>query len=159
MPRVLSGNHIESLSSDEVKRFLEEHLPYRLALIRDAVRRVPAQSLADQAFEAAAVTGRVVLDFLGVGYDSKKESLREERTHRAKNGFTDDVKVVDVGGRYVDIARLSQEESMILTRFIHGVHKACAHLTAGSKHALDVATFQAAASLIERLYEEHIKSA
>jgi hypothetical protein len=74
MPRVLPGNHIESLSSDEVKWFLEEHLPYRLALIRDAVRRVPAQSLADdQAFEAAAVAGRVVLDLLGVGYDSKKE--------------------------------------------------------------------------------------
>jgi hypothetical protein len=160
MRRVLQEDYTEPLGSDEVKRFLEKHLPYRLELIRDAVPRVPARSLADdQAFEAAAVAGRVVLDFLGVVYDSKRESLREERTHRAKNGYTDDVKVVDVSGRYVDIAQLGDEEKMVLTRFIHGVHKACAHLTADSKHGLDVANFQAAASLIQRLYDEHIKNA
>jgi hypothetical protein len=158
MSRVFQEDQIEPLPFNEVRRFREEHVPYRLALIRDAISRVPAKSLADdQAFEAAAVAGRVLLDFLGVGYDSKKESLREDRTHRAKNGFTDDVKIVDVGGRYVDIARLSPEESAVLTRFIHGVHKACAHLTAG-KHGLDVPTFQSAAPLIQRLYEEHIET-
>jgi hypothetical protein len=76
-----------------------------------------------------------------------------------KNGYTDDVKVVDVGGRYVDIAQLGDKEKMVLTRFIHAVHKACAHLTADSKHRLDVANFQAAASLIQRLYDDHIKNA
>lgn len=158
MRRILQGDQTEPLASEEVKRFIDKHLPYRLALIRDAVARIPAQSFADnQAFEAAAVAGRVLLGFLGVGYDSKKETLREDRTHQAKNGLTDDVKIVDVGGRYVDVASLSQEETVVLTRFIHGVHKACAHLTAGSNHGLDVATFQSAAPIIQRLYEEHIK--
>ena len=159
MRPVISTTDVAPLPPNEVQRFLDEHLPYRLALIRDAVPRVPAQSLADdQAFEAAAVAGRVVLDFLGIGYDQKRESLKAERTHRCVNGLTDDVKVVDLGGRYIDFSELNEVDTAMLTRFIHGVHKACAHLTA-SKHGLDSATFQAAASLISRLYEEHIKSA
>ncbi len=61
MRRVLQEDYTEPLSSDEVKRFLEKDLPYRLALIRDAVPRVPARKLADtQAFEAAEVADRVV---------------------------------------------------------------------------------------------------
>jgi hypothetical protein len=158
MRRVSQEDQIEPLSFKEVKQFREEHLPYRLALIRDAVSRVPVQSLADdQAFEAAAVAGRVLLGFLGVGYDSKKKLLQEDRRYRTQDGFTDDVKIIDVGGRYVDIARLSQEENALLMRFIHGVHKACAHLTA-AKHGLDVPTFQSTAVLIQRLYEEHINT-
>jgi len=159
MRRVMPGTNIAPLPPDEIQRFLKEHLAYRLALIRDAIPRVPAQSLADdQAFEAAAVAGRVILDFLGIGYDQKREYLKAERTHRCVNGLTDDVKVIDLGGHYVDLAELNEEEAATLTRFIHGVHKACAHLTA-SKHGLDVATFQAAAPLIQRLYEKHIQSA
>jgi hypothetical protein len=159
MRRVSNGN-AEPLAPDEVRQFRGEHLPYRLALLRDAILRVPARTLSDdQAFEAGAVAGRVLLAFLGLGFDPNSDSLREDRRHHVKNGLTDDVKVVDVGGRFVDIASLSQSETAILTRFIHGVHKACAHLTSRSKHALDVATFQRAVPLIERLYDTHIGQA
>ena len=140
------------LSLDEIVKFRTEHLPYRLHLIKDAVSRVPAKTVADcQAFEAAAVSGRLLLDFLGVGFDPKDQILREARTYHS----ADDVKVIDIGGRYVEIDKLTKADFEILARFIHGVHKACAHLTLGSNHGLDVPTFQQATPIILRLYEEN----
>jgi len=47
MRHVTPTTDIAPLPPDEVQRFLKEHLPYRLALISDAVPRVPAHSPAD----------------------------------------------------------------------------------------------------------------
>jgi hypothetical protein len=108
----------------------------------------------NQAFEACAVSGRLVLSFLGIGYDGNARTLKQEREYKA----TDDVKVTDVGGRFVEIDELTDDQRAILARFIHGVHKACAHFTWNSQHSLDVDNYKAAAALIIELYEKHLKS-
>jgi hypothetical protein len=143
------------------KRLLDYDLPYRVDHLRDAVSRVPAKSFADnQAFEAGAVAGRVVLEFLGVGYDAKKGGLTESRVHsRNKAGLTDDVKVVDLGGNYVSISDISPQDQDTLAKFIRGVHKACAHFTIDSDHQLTTPVFRAAAPVILRLYDAHAPKA
>ena len=160
MRRFLADNAVEPLSDADVQSLLNEHLPYRLRMIRDARDRVPAKSFADnQAFEAGAVAGRSLLAFLGVAFDRNKGVLAPYHSHiRLKGGLTDEVKVPDVGGRYVEIERLTAHDAAILARFIEGVHKACAHFTWKSEHRLDPSTFTEASDLILRLYAEHIDS-
>lgn len=160
MRRFLANNVIESLSDADVQSLLNEHLRYRLQMICDARDRMPAKTFADnQAFEAGAVAGRSLLAFLGVAFDRKKGVLVPYRSHiRLKGGLTDEVKVTDVGGRYVEIDRLTARDAAILARFIEGVHKACAHFTWKSEHRLDRPTFTEAANLILRLYAEHIET-
>jgi len=145
------------LSPEERARLLGSDLPYRLYHLRDAIQRVPAKSPQDnQAFEAGAVAGRVLLEFLGVGYDNKRDCLCESRGHsRTKSDLTDDVKVVDLDGTYVSVSNLPPEDQAILAKFIRGVHKACAHLTIGSEHQLTAEIFQDAGPIILRLYETH----
>jgi hypothetical protein len=67
--------------------------------------------------------------------------------------LTDDVKVRDVGGRFVELDELSSGEAEVLAKFIHGTHKASAHFTIGSDHGLDVATYQQTVPIILRLLQ------
>lgn len=129
-------------------------------MICDARDHVPAKTLADnQAFEAAAVAGRSLLASLGIAFDKKKGVLVPYHSHISlKGGLTDEVKVTDVGGRYVEIERLTAHDAAILARFIEGVHKACAHFIWKSEHRLDQPTFTEASNLILRLYAEHIET-
>ncbi len=135
---------------------LNQHIPYRIRLLLDAFPRLPARCDPDnQAFEAGTVSGRILLGFLGLRYDEKTGQLKDERVHRMnKEGLTDDVKVRDVGGAFVDLADVSRVEAETLSKFIHGAHKACAHFTIGSDHELSVHTYQQSVPIIIRLLRE-----
>jgi hypothetical protein len=67
-----------------------------------------------------------------------------------------DVKAPDVGGSFVDLNLLTEDEKSLLGRFIYAVHKSCAHFTWKSGHGLDVQTYREAACLIQRLLCDHI---
>jgi len=143
------------LAEKDRREMLDQHIPYRVQLLEAAVRSIPARNLADnQAFEAGAVSGRILLSFLGVGYAERSGELREDRQHKQKDGMTDDVKAKDVGGRFVELNLLSSEDSRILAQFVQGAHKACAHFTIGSLHQLDVETYTKAVAIIVRLLRE-----
>jgi hypothetical protein len=146
------------LSDQDVAKLREDDLPYRLTILQNAVHRIPARTMEDnQAFEAGAVAGRSLLAFLGVGYDPRSRTLRPARSYyKEADGFTDEIKAPDVGGTFVELETLSDTERDVLARFIHGVHKACAHFTWKSNHSLDVPTYQGAAALISFLFQEHI---
>ena len=132
-----------------------QHIPYRVQLLEDAVRRIPAQTCQDnQAFEAGVVSGRILLSFLGVGYDAKTRRLKEDRNHKPTEQMTDDVKVRDVGGSFVELDELPEIEAAVLVRFIHGAHKACAHFTIDSDHELNVPTYRQAVPIILRLLRQ-----
>ncbi len=156
-----SNGHPESLPHPDVLEILQQHLPYRRALLLDAVARIPARTMADnQAFEAGVVAGRSLLSFLGIRYDRRTRRLADDHTYQRETGdLTDDIKAPDVGGRFVDISRLSRDSQNVLERFIHGAHKASAHLTWKSTHTLDVETYQTAATIISDLLERHIFNA
>jgi len=153
-PVVESGR--APLSNKIVQEMLNLHIPYRIRMLCEALPRTPAQCDSDsQAFEAGVVSGRILLGFLGIGYDEKTKQLKKERNHRKNGeGLTDDVKVRDVGGKYVELATLSSEDSQTLCRFIHGANKACAHFTVGSDHKLNVPTFQQTVPIVIRLLGE-----
>jgi len=146
------------LPADEISELLCEHVPYRLQHLLDAIPRIPARCMADnQAFEAGAVAGRSLLSLLGITYDPKTNGLKDDRNYRpSASGMPDDVKAPDLRGRFVDRTALTEDETALLTRFIHGVHKSSAHFTWKSNHGLDVATYRNAASLIYRLLREHL---
>jgi len=144
------------LTEQSVQDMLNQHIPYRERLLLDAFPRLPARCDADnQAIEAGTVSGRILLGFLGVRYDEKTGQLEPEREHRKnKAGLTDDVKVRDVGGTFVELTTLSASEAETLCKFIHGAHKACAHFTNGSEHELSAQTYQLAVPIILRLLRD-----
>ena len=142
------------LPADEVRKMLKRHIPYRQWLLDDAVSRIPAKTNQDnQSFEAGTLSGRILLSFLGVAFDEKTGRLREDREHKPRRRPTDDVKIRDVGGRFVELAELSTTETKTLEKFIRGANKACAHFTVGSDHELTVETYQQAVPIIQRLVQ------
>lgn len=140
------------LTHEDRGKMLTEAIPYRVQLLKDGFRPRGAETQQDnQAFEAGVVSGRILLSFLGVGFDEKTRRLKEDRKHKLTHELTDDVKVRDVGGRFVELAAVSAAETEILSKFIHGAHKACAHFTIGSDHELNLPIYQSAVPVIIRL--------
>jgi len=143
------------LDAENVQAMLKRHIPYRQWLLDDAIYRIPAKNDQDnQAFESGAIAGRILLSFLGIGFNDKTGSLKSERKHMSRGRRTDDVKVCDVGGRFAELAELDAEETLILAKFIHGTHKACAHFTIGSDHELTIPIYRASAAIIQRLMQQ-----
>ena len=143
------------LDSENHARMLNEHIPYRMSLLRDGLRPPwisPCQHT-NQAFEAGSVSGRILLSFIGLGCDRETGELKPTTKHDSKEGMTDDVKAPDVGGRFADFHKLSAPEKEVLAKFIRGTHKACAHFTVGSDHELTVETYQQAVPIIQRLLQ------
>jgi|688.fasta_scaffold697051_2 hypothetical protein len=148
------------LSETDIRAMRDEHIPYRRRLLVDVLDRLPAKCLADnQAFEAGVVSGRILLGFIGIGYDESTKRLKQDHIHKAgKDELTDDVKVQDVGGSFCHLEALPPEEADTLCKFIRGAHKACAHFTMGSDHELDEDTYRKSASIISRLLEESLRA-
>jgi len=144
---------LAELSEDQQKVMLNEHIPYRLSLLLNGYRpsSIQASQHTNQAFEAGSVSGRILLVFLGLGYDSISGSLKFTRKHDEKDGQTDDVKAPDLGGHFVEPRSLSQIDKEALAKFIHGANKACAHFTIGSNHQLNLETYAKAGPIIFRL--------
>jgi hypothetical protein len=140
------------LSDRDRMEMLTRHIPYRKDLLTDGVRLGGARCWQDnQAAEAGIVSGRILLSFLGLGFDRKTGGLREDRKHSCHDGLTDDVKAPDVGGRFAELDELSPEEAETLARFIQGANKACTHFTINSGHALTSETHHRAVPIICRL--------
>lgn len=137
-------------------RMLDEHIPYRLSLVRDGLRphwQSPCQHT-NQAFEAGALSGRMILAFLGIQLAGSGDVRNSRRHSVAKANMTDDVLAVDVGGRFADVEALTPAERITLATFINGINKACAHFTVGSEHGLTIEIYRDAAAIIFRLVEE-----
>jgi hypothetical protein len=59
---------IEALKPEVVEHFLATGVPYRLAMLQFAEEILPPETTRDSAFvEAAIVSGRLLLQFLGLG--------------------------------------------------------------------------------------------
>jgi hypothetical protein len=111
----------------------------RLGLV---VRR--ASGLVDSAIvEAAIIAGRQLIQFLGFGikYNREGRPILAECTKYhdyGKDGdrYTDEVKIVDLGGSFLKLTSLTDQKKSILAEFCHGASKSTAHLTEGSEHKL-----------------------
>ena len=91
----------DPLPGEVIESFLKLGIPYRLAILDFAEAAIPAQTTQDSAFvEAGIVAGRLLLQFLGLGVTRKGGlTLIPSREYHIDNGFTDEVKVIDIGGR------------------------------------------------------------
>jgi hypothetical protein len=94
--------------------------------------------------EAAIVAGRQLIYFLGLNIEFKGNdrpvlisdiSYKDYGKPDAK--YTDEVKIVNVGGALIRIDDLPEDYRRILAEFLHGASKSTAHLTEGSGHKLN----------------------
>jgi hypothetical protein len=158
MPRRIINGQPESLSATVVREFLTQHLPYRLEMLRLAEEHLPPSTTRESAFvEAAIVSGRILLAFLGVGLNRKSGlKLAENRKYHDDRGATDDVMIPDVGGRFVDVSSLDSNTVEVLTQFYNGASKAGAHFTWDSGHQLDLENLKRAIPMIRELVRTHL---
>ena len=158
MSRRITDGRPERLDPTVVQEFLSRHIPYRLEMLRFGEEVLPPSTTRDSAFvEAAIVSGRVLLDFLGLGV-ARRGGLRLvlAQDHRSEGGFTDDVKIPDVGGRFVDIAALDTATAGELAQFYNGASKASAHFTWDSGHQLDLDNLRRIIPIIRALVDSHL---
>jgi hypothetical protein len=139
-------NRFEPLSEVEKAKFLDKHIPYRLGFLRLALIVRQASGLFDSAFmEAAIIAGRQLIQFLGFGIEYKEGFpilVECTKYHRYKKDdgayYTDEVKIKNLGGSFLKLEDLTDQEKSILAEFCHGASKSTAHLTEGSEHKLDL---------------------
>lgn len=159
MPRRIESNgKPEPLDPEVIQKFLAIGIPYRLALLRLAEEVSPAQSTRDSALVEAVITsGRLLIQFLGLGIDHNGGlKLVEERKYHAPKGRTDDIKIPDVGGRFVEIASLNRADKETLAQFYNGASKASAHFTWDSGHQLGLDILLRGIELIRALVATHL---
>lgn len=154
--RAVAELGLAPLADDGIAAMLGRHIPYRIQLLRNGLKPGGAECWQDnQAFEAGAMAGRMLLSFLGIRYDEKADNLKEDREHwgNRKDGTTDEVKIRDVGGQFVELDDMSPADRDALAKFIRGVHKACAHFTLAEHELSDPKTYEAAVPIILRLLD------
>jgi len=101
----------------------------------------------------------LLLQFLGLGVTRKGDlTLIPSREYHTDNGFTDEVKVIDIGRRFVDIATLDAETADALAHFHNGASKASAHFTWDSGHRLDFDNLRQCIPIIRTLVLTHLPS-
>jgi hypothetical protein len=159
MSRGIDSNGVpESLEPEAIKNFLSIGIPYRLAMLDLAEDVSPAQTTRDSAVvEAGIVAGRLLIQFLGFGIE-RRGGLRIAPRHSyyVKDGYTDEVKITDLGGRFVDAASLDPATAQVLAHFYNGASKASAHLTWDSGHQLDLENFKQSIPVIRDLVRRHL---
>jgi hypothetical protein len=161
MPRRIDKNGIpDPLSREVVKSFLKVGIPYRLAMLDFAEAAIPVKTTRDSAFiEAGVVAGRLLLQFLGLGIRRKGGlTLVESRGYHTENGFTDEVKITDLGGSFVEVASLDAATTDTLAEFHNGASKASAHFTWDSGHQLDLDNLRRCIPIIRNLVLAHLPS-
>jgi hypothetical protein len=92
----------------------------------------PASGLIDSAaVEAAIIAGRQLIQFLGLGIEfrgNERPSLKSktcyERYKKGDDYYTAEVKVVNVGGGFTEMADSTEKEKRTLAEFLHGASKA-----------------------------------
>lgn len=139
-----------------------KHLAYRLTMLTSwrirFGKNVPF-SIEDRicSYEAAQVACRLFLQFLGLRTAHKPLRLIQNRSYFATGGKSDEVKVTDLGGQFVELRKdLTAAERKLLAGVYHAASKATAHLTYGSRHGFRWQDLPAAIEVIERLLHKRL---
>ncbi len=122
------------LTPTQVDEYFNIHLPYRTGILLAHYRIRPpwngSAGLLNAAFVASLVTGRLFLNFLGVGKTSKGGTLALDRFRPQPT----DVTVEDLGGLVLDPAKLPKNEQDLFLPFIVMADQAAAHFTMPAPH-------------------------
>jgi hypothetical protein len=130
----------DRLSKGEIMCFLEWHIPYRLEFLRRGRAIASDSQVKDPALvEAALMAGRQLIHFLGLKMefeDGQRPILKPDKTYKSFNDRCYEVKIVNLGGEFQEVADLDSKEKRILAEFIYAADKSTAHLTEDSGHKL-----------------------
>lgn len=121
------------LTAAEVDEWYAKHIPYRLRILMSWTTRYRRgdtypPDLRGASFESGLMHCRSFLSFLGLRLKHRPTlQLAPDRNYSDRDA--DEVKVVDLGGRFVDIGALPNRTADLLLRGLVGANKASAHLT------------------------------
>jgi hypothetical protein len=119
------------LTPVQIDEYFENHLPYRTGILLAHYRMTRESWTGDvgtlnACFVASLVTGRLFLNVLGVG--KKGGQLCPF------GGRGDDVNAEDLGGKFIDLAKLPQGDKALFIGFLKMADKAAAHFTMPMTH-------------------------
>jgi hypothetical protein len=148
------------LTDDEKAKFFDEHghLMYRYTMLWTHKLRFPNNHGFEHchavcAFEASLLACRVFLEFLGLGVNPKVQppDLKENRVYN----YPDDVKVIDLGGSFVNISDIKPKDRQLLADVYYMAGKANAHLTQGAS-IKEATIVHEAISVIDTLLRQNL---
>lgn len=157
--------HVNPTRPDLIDAFFQEHLPAKLAALESYPRH--SQALANSTTEpiakaqistalshACMVSGRMLLEFLGVRYDvNKKELVNRRKGKNPSEQF--DVYVDDLGGTLVDVKQFTANEERDLKAFLHAANRTT-HLTWDDREWDGYQNINAAVTIILHLMQDHL---
>ncbi|MBL7684386.1 MAG: hypothetical protein JNK00_13600 [Flavipsychrobacter sp.] len=150
------------LSPTEIEQFFDDHLPYKITQLKthhcykkylnEKLSGTPlARKYEICAIEISFVAGRLFMDFLGLGLDKKDKKLVEKRPYK-----TDDITVIDLGGKWIDVNSLTEEQKNTLAIFYHRGNKGSAHLTWEKREKDGWETLDDGVEIITSLLKTHL---
>ena len=116
----------DHLSKGEINCFLEYHIPYRLEFLRRGRAIGSDSAVRDPALvEAALMAGRQLIQFLGLTIkpNDQPPSLKPAQGYRCFDDRCYEVKIVNLGGEFLEVADLEPKEKRILEEFIYAADK------------------------------------
>jgi hypothetical protein len=163
-------NRTIPLTQGQINEWFEDHLPYQRVSLTNHLRLCENPGLfgtmtEDErhrvricAYEIGVLTCRKFVEFLGLSIKYKPYRLVEKRDYYTalEDGNSYEVKVVDLGGKWIEIVRLTDDEKNILTKIYLTGHRATVHLTDGSPYQGEWKIFHDAVKLVDRLLKEQL---
>lgn len=154
------------LADDLIKSFFDQHLPYRLGMLRAWPRHIaksrrPHHALGICCYEASLIASRMFTYFLGISLYRDPQKLRL----LPKKQRPDDVWIDDLGGsRPQDLSLFSPSEVASLALVYRYTNIASAHLTTrvdviGSSTSMDRdCALRLATAALLRVLDSHLYS-
>lgn len=103
------------------------------------------------ALEASFIAGRMLLEFIGLTATTP-DRLEEAREYKTP----DEVKIIDIGGSYVELTSLSPGQRRMLASFYYQAQSNTAHLTLDHQDAHLIRQLHATIKLIDDLLNTHL---
>jgi len=163
-------NRTDGLTQEQIATWFSAHLPYLRVSLTNHLRLVENPQLfgtmseAERhrvrvcAYEVGVLTCRKFIEFLGLSIMYNPYKLIEKRDYYTakEDGNSYEVKVVDLGGKWVELANLTDNEKDLLTKMYLTGHRATVHLTDGSPYQGEWTIFHDAVKLVDRLLKENL---
>jgi hypothetical protein len=151
------------LTQKEKEDFYYNHLPYRVEMLTtcESIRNefINRREILTCTFEASIIACRVLLEFLGLGIDgSNPPKLIQRRNYYSQDKINSyEIKIVDLGGDFVNISSINKEDQDILAKSYLTGHLATAHLTFDTPYKTYGGDIPAATRIIRELLEINLE--
>lgn len=157
------------LTEKEKEEWFKLHLPYRQTMLEtyriinkdrpEYQQEIPKKIIGNVntcSAEASRIACRVFIEFIGIGTNIKGELIEKRNYHEDSDGNSYEVKIIDLGGKWVNLNDLKPDEIDLLKRTNITGHKATAHLTYKALYGGEHEIIYDSIELINRLLKTHL---